>query len=609
MANIATHTNYISQVKLPGSEIIYDIHDAAAIHDQDLISAIIFKGTDTEANILAKTGELGDVWHAYDTGNEWLYVGTENNFGSNDPWQELGNPLVSDHKHQVSITGVNKASQVTGTTTVPTVDTADIYTKASATAPGVTAPTDTFVKSYPGVTETLTKANITPPGGEVNIKGVDTVSTTKLETIALKGVRGEETVIKSVTPKTANTGSINITGVSGSVDASLVTKTTKKMATTSINPVSGTVDVIDTVTPTVEITPSATIRGVSGTTSVINGVDFTTKKLEQTTLRGVSGETNVLNKVSNTSVTSAAQNANASNWSFTVTDNVLTIGGGNGTTFAASTLPANTNVVTGVSSESIAVATANEAATTLATGVATTSGTGDALVDSVSSESTTVATANATESTFATPSEVVTAVSTDTASVATIGQAVTVATGSLATDGAGATVVDSVSISNVVVPVASTEVAVAKPMSGIMTGIDTETESVALADTTASTVATGATSATGTGSSLVSGVSTKEIAVATPGTEMAVLTGLGAAGEVGDVMTGLGTPTTATAVTGVTVAAPSVVLSAGSSADGFKTGEDITVGSTVVAVSGTAAAQEWTQSPSPADTTGPIGLN
>lgn len=502
MANEYVHTvptgyaGLISEVALPNGNK-YKVHDENALHDVDLISAIIFKGTDTEANILKKTGEKGDVWHAYDTGNEWLYVGTDNNYGNKDPWQELGNPLVSNHYHTVTVQGTNAASTVTGTTTVPTVSVADIYTKASSSAPGVTAPTDTFVKSYPGTTKNLTQATITPPGGSKSIKAVDTVSTTKLSTTSLKGVAGEAAVIKKVTPQTAILEGVSIQGVDGNVDASLVTKTTKKMATTSINPVGGTTNVINSITPT--------------------------------------------------STQSTARNANNSNWSFTVANNCLTIGGGNGTSFAASTLPANTTVVTGVSSGS--------------------------------------------------------------ATVATMGESVVLATGKLASsDTNGATVVDSVNISNVTVPKAAAAVTLAKPMT-VMTNVTTETESVALANENATTVATGQVAANGGGASLVSGVSTENVSVATPGTAMSVLTGLGTAGTVGAVMTGLGTPVTESAVTDVTVAAPTITLAAGTSTDGFKTGEDVTVGSTTAAVSGTAAAQTWTQDPKPASSSGPLALS
>ena len=502
MANEYVHTvptgyaGLIIEVALPNGNK-YKVHDENALHDVDLISAIIFKGTDTEANILKKTGEKGDVWHAYDTGNEWLYVGTDNNYGNKDPWQELGNPLVSNHYHTVAVQGTNAPSTVTGTTTVPTVSVADIYTKASSSAPKVTAPTDTFVKSYPGTTKNLTQATITPPGGSKSIKAVTTVSSLKLDKTTLTGVAGEVEVIKTVTPKTAALEGVSISGVKGSTDASLVTKTTKKMATTSINPVGGTTSVVNSVTPT--------------------------------------------------SVSSTAQNANNSNWSFTVANNCLTIGGGNGTSFAASTLPANTTVVTGVNSGST--------------------------------------------------------------TVATMGESVTLATGKLAaSDTNGATVVDSVNITGVTVPIADTAVTLAKPIT-VMTGIDTTTEDVALSNDSATTLATGTASANGTGTSLVSGVSTENVSVATPGTEMSVLTGLGTAGTVGAVMTGLGTPTTASAVTDVDVAAPTITLAAGTSTDGFKTGEDVTVGSTTAAVSGTAAAQTWTQNPNPASSSGPLALS
>lgn len=90
---------------------------------------------------------------------------------------------------------------------------------------------------------------------------------------------------------------------------------------------------------------------------------------------------------------------------------------------------------------------------------------------------------------------------------------------------------------------------------------------------------------------VVTGVSTDSTDVATVGSATTVATGsLASTGTGSSVMTGLGTASTAKALT-------SASLAAGTSSDGVHTGDDVTVETQTLSgtISGTAAAQTWTQ--------------
>ena len=94
-----------------------------------------------------------------------------------------------------------------------------------------------------------------------------------------------------------------------------------------------------------------------------------------------------------------------------------------------------------------------------------------------------------------------------------------------------------------------------------------------------------------TATTVVTGVDTATTNVATVGSATTVATGsLSSSGKGSSVMTGLGTATTASALT-------SASLAAGTSSDGIHTGDDVTVETQTLSgtISGTAAAQTWTQ--------------
>lgn len=138
---MAHSENYISKVKLPGSDIEYEIHDAQAIHsaaELGLSAAMVFKGTKATYVDLPSTGnKAGDVWHVTADDYEYVWNGTA--------WEELGAPHdfvgteeYENHIHStVTITGTNAASEVAGSVTIPTIATNAMYTKVTASQPNV----------------------------------------------------------------------------------------------------------------------------------------------------------------------------------------------------------------------------------------------------------------------------------------------------------------------------------------------------------------------------------------------------------------------------------------------------------------------------------------
>jgi hypothetical protein len=195
----------------------YDIHDASAIHTLNdlanlgLKDALLFKGVVASPDKLPTTGNVGDVYHV--TSDDAEYVWTTNN-----EWEQFGAHIAVNHTHNVTVTGTNgtsnvsgsatvtganQDSEVTGTVTVTgTNSTSNIHGSGSVDIPTVTksakyakvsSSTDTFVKSYPGATSKMVTTSITQAGEATS-------------------------VISSVTPSTGS-----VTGVSGSTTASKAT--------------------------------------------------------------------------------------------------------------------------------------------------------------------------------------------------------------------------------------------------------------------------------------------------------------------------------------------------------------------------------------------------
>jgi hypothetical protein len=230
---MAHNTNIISSIKLPNGNT-YEIHDAQAIHDVSdlgLAAAMVFKGTVATVGDLPKTNnKTGDVWHV--TADDYEYVWTEAGV-----WEELGaahDVATSDHTHNVTVTGTNKASAVTGTVTVPTVSKTTKYMKATVARGNVT--TDNAL------------------GENATFTTVVTPSTTNIKATAsgvAVGANGTAAAITGLDPTTDAAMGANATfKVSGGA------ATTSKMVTTTVQNPSVTAVSIPNVTGNTSVTAS-----------------------------------------------------------------------------------------------------------------------------------------------------------------------------------------------------------------------------------------------------------------------------------------------------------------------------------------------------------------
>lgn len=166
---MAHSANIISSIKLPNGTT-YEIHDAQAIHsieDLGLSAALVFKGTlDSTEDLYALTGfKAGYVYLIGDT--EYVAV-KDYNASSSDAqesfWEELGNvhdAASSTHKHNVTVTGTNAASAVTGKVQVPTVSSSTKYLtfEANGTAKAITALNTATIKNPSAADVTASKVS------------------------------------------------------------------------------------------------------------------------------------------------------------------------------------------------------------------------------------------------------------------------------------------------------------------------------------------------------------------------------------------------------------------------------------------------------------------
>lgn len=154
---MAHSNNVISSIKLPGVDTPYEIHDAHAIHnieDLGLSAALVFKGTETNINNV-KTAKAGDV---YLIGNvEYVCINefdvSKGGSVPSNAWEKLGNvhdAASSTHIHNITVTGQNVQSEVTGSVIVPTYSATTQYVTASASAPEIDCGTTTITASASG---------------------------------------------------------------------------------------------------------------------------------------------------------------------------------------------------------------------------------------------------------------------------------------------------------------------------------------------------------------------------------------------------------------------------------------------------------------------------
>ncbi len=192
MATHDTKAKLISSIQLPNDTTKYEIHDAKAFHtlaDLGLSSPLDFKGVkSTYAEITSITSaKVGDVYKCTENDTEYVCVVTIDGTANTNAWEEFGpahNYATSTHTHNVTVTGKNNASTVTGSVTIPTVSATEGYLSGTAAAQTLTKNTDSVLGS---------NTTFTVTGGDAD------VSTTKLSaTVTGMAVAGNGTA-KAIT--------------------------------------------------------------------------------------------------------------------------------------------------------------------------------------------------------------------------------------------------------------------------------------------------------------------------------------------------------------------------------------------------------------------------
>ena len=284
----------------------YEVHDAQAIHTLADLAALgfdtegifVFKGTVAAvANLPTTNNKVGDVYHV--TANHSEYVWAKVDGATAGSWEEFGEHFVINHTHEVTITGTNEASAVSGTATVTGGNSTSSVSgsasiedvpkvSASAKYAKVSTGNDTFVKSYPGATSKMVTTSIKPAGTAVAV--INSVSPTSG---SITGVSGSTTASKATagsnitvatrassqtTVGNANVGSATTvaTGLKGGsvVAGSTATwsaKVEEGVLSFTFTPNTPTAVTLPTATTT-SITPAAAsttkIYGVGGTKSI-----------------------------------------------------------------------------------------------------------------------------------------------------------------------------------------------------------------------------------------------------------------------------------------------------------------------------------------------------
>ena len=290
---MAHGANIISKIKLPGSDIPYEIHDAEAIHDLadlGLDRVMQFKGVvATRANLPA--GSVGDVYHITDEDAEVVWT-------DNNEWEDFGSKFITDHKHTFSssgsITNGSAAAQTwtqqsgsaaaqtwtqktgtisgSGSVDVPKVTKSANYAKVTTTA--ATSSNDTFVKSYPGATSKLAQTTVKSAGASTSV--VNKVTPT---TGSVTGVSGSTTASKATAGTAIEVAKVGtatnvVTGWSASVVDGVLTITSSN---TSITPAASAGNITpytfaDVTVPVAAAAATTVVTGVSADSTNVAGV-------------------------------------------------------------------------------------------------------------------------------------------------------------------------------------------------------------------------------------------------------------------------------------------------------------------------------------------------
>lgn len=340
----------IKKIQINGTT--YEIHDEHALHTlADLAAlgintegAFIFKGTVATVADLPSTGnKVGYVYHVTENHSEYIWAKVDD--GTTEGWEEFGEHLVIEHTHDINgsatVTGTNAASAVTGNVTVTGTNAASSVTGSGT----VSVPVVTKEANYLKINTTKEQFVQSYPG-----------ASSKMVTTSVTPAGAAASVIATITPATGS-----VTGVSGSTKASKATAGTAVSVAKPGSAIS---------VPKVENVEAKSASKVTAKTVVIAPtVDETNGILSFTlgdscTVENV--ETSKVTMGTALSITPAVSNGTITPYTFTD----VTV------PKAAS---AATTVVTGVSSTSADVATVGTAVT-VATGSLASTGTGSSVL-------------------------------------------------------------------------------------------------------------------------------------------------------------------------------------------------------------------------------------
>lgn len=311
-SNIAGSTTttdkIISSVRLPDGNT-YEIHDPSAIHSAEelgLGAVMRFRGTvPTFADLQALTDtQDGDVWHVIADGKE--YVRCDNN----TMWEFLGSvhdASSSNHTHNVTVTGTNSTSAVTGKVTVPTYTATTKYIGASIGNPTITPTTD---KVLGGDTE------FTVNGGQV--------STTKLKatvgstTVGADGtasaITGFGTHTTATVVKELNTTTIKnptVTAGSAASWSASVTNGVLSFGWTANTPTSVSTSNVTVATGAKSTATPITALGEATTATVLKGVKVTKQPTVTLSSDATNGDVTVATGISAISVSASGDDVYA----------------------------------------------------------------------------------------------------------------------------------------------------------------------------------------------------------------------------------------------------------------------------------------------------------
>ena len=228
MSFVPTHENYISQVKLPGSETIYWIKDSEARDWIEQIASagikftigwdgtsvpdvtkiplgvtVTYSGEDYTGTLVASEATapfINLVYRKTTIGGRKIYeeyiTVTEGSGESGDPytyfWELLGNTDISID----DLGALAFKDTVTTTTTQDKVLGADTtFTAASSAVTFSGGTNDTFVKSYPGSTNKLATTSIKGVGSDITFNAVGSAT----DYTATNTVFGTDTTASKIT--------------------------------------------------------------------------------------------------------------------------------------------------------------------------------------------------------------------------------------------------------------------------------------------------------------------------------------------------------------------------------------------------------------------------